>query len=126
MLFGIGISAQVSPQEFLGLRAISTTDRKAINTANLAQGMLVIDSDLDQLFYFDGTQWVGVQKAASADMITNELFFEDDDYCYISLLVGTSSYSVARYNKSDINDEAIATGTGAQPTTLAAVQALTY
>ena len=52
--------------------------------------------------------------------------FEDDDYCYVSMIENGTGFLVIRYDKTDINVEMRSTGTGAQPSTLAEVQALTY
>ena len=66
--------------------------------------------------------------------VSNELIFDGKthantayhDYYYVSMKVD-DGYCVVRYNKNDVNDEAMAESTSdPQPTTLNAVVALTY
>lgn len=83
-------------------------------------------------YQWNGTQW----EKLTANSITNELIFDGeddpsgtyDDYYYISMLINGTDWKVVRYDKTDVNAEAEATGTGAgnQPTTLAACIALTF
>jgi hypothetical protein len=51
-----------------------------------------------------------------------------DDYYYISMLINGTDWKVVRYDKTDVNAEAEAMGTGAgnQPITLADCIALTF
>ena len=44
----------------VGLKAYTTADRNDLNTAELNAGMLVWDSDLDEAYLWDGTNWVPV------------------------------------------------------------------
>ena len=77
---------------------------------------------------WDGARWRN--GTWPSKKVTNELYFEDNDYDYVSLLINATDWEVIRYTKADINTENKASGTiasrGSQPTTLAAVQSLTY
>lgn len=78
-----------------------------------------------------GTNWINTMNT-----VINELIFDGeedisgtyDDYYYISMLINGTDWKVVRYDKTDVNAEAEATGTGAgsQPTTLADCTALTF
>jgi len=78
-----------------------------------------------------GTDWIN-----TTNTITNEMIFDGeddtsgtyDDYYYISMLINGTDWKVVRYDKTDVNAEAEAMGTGAgnQPITLADCIALTF
>ena len=123
---GLSLNAQVDPQLFLGLNEVSTADRTSIPSSDLNAGMVVMDNTDKKVYFFDGTKWVAILDNASKTIVENELFFQDTNFCYISMQINTTDYRVVRYNKTDVNIEAVAFASGAQPTTLTACQALTY
>ncbi|MFA9289603.1 MAG: hypothetical protein ACEQSF_00040 [Solirubrobacteraceae bacterium] len=62
----------------------------------------------------------------SKPAISNELFFDDTNFYYVSMKIEATNYKVVRYNKNDVNDEKNASASGTQTTTLSTVQSLTY
>jgi hypothetical protein len=76
-------------------------------------------------FYFwNGATWASI--ATSSKSVTNELCFEDNNYYYVSLLINGTTWEAYQYDKTDVNTEGSAVGVGAQPSTLAELQVLTY
>jgi len=84
------------------------------NSGSLTQGF----------YYWNGTQWANI--ATKVRKVDNELYFEDTNFRYISLRVNTTDWEVIRYSKISINTEAYTSGTGAQPSVLTDIQALTF
>ena len=92
----------------------------------VSQGNIVYIENEDALYIFDGTNWKAILDSESSDDISNELFFEDVNYYYVSVAVNTTDWMVTRYDRTDINTEGNAMGTGAQPADLATLAGLTY
>lgn len=117
--------AQIDVNSVMG---IPTTDTLSdvTSVSGFAEGNMVYISDEDTLYVFDGANWVAFLDSNSKDNIDNELIFEDANYYYVSVAVNTTDWMVTRYDRSDINAEASAMGTGAQPSDLASVSGLSY
>ncbi len=105
---------------------VTTANTAPLASSNLVVGDVWFDASVtpNRLNIWDGTQWINGFSAIQ--QVTNELIFEDDDYCYVSLLINMVMWEVTRYTRADINEEVTVRGTGAQPSSLADVQALTY
>jgi hypothetical protein len=118
----------------LGLSATlqAQTDRTEAQINTLITNSTAISGDMyhdtDNDLYYMGLDSGGLQLVSDfiALEISNEQLFENANYIYISMQKGTNAYVVNRYDKSDVNQEDQATGTGAQPSDLASVEALTY
>jgi len=126
LYLGGTLNAQVDPQLFLNLNKANSVERNNIPTDQLTQGMVVMDTTDKKIYFFDGEKWVAILDNSSKIIVENELFFQDANYCYISMLINTSSYRVVRYDKLDINAEAVAVAVGNQPVSLSDCQSLTY
>ena len=118
-----------------------------IDTATIVNGnveSLIIyntnqTANLDKGFCFwDGAKWSNLQDSNDIKPVTNELIFDGDDdvdpnndnYYYVSINVD-AKWKVVRYNKLDVNDEAIANtvnngSQSSQPLTLAVCKGLNY
>ncbi len=103
---------------------ITSSEVKDYNTAS--QGDYYVTTDTNELY-------IGLEDGSlrfvsdfTNKLVQNELAFEDDDYLYISMKINTNDYLVIRYNKTDLNIEKEASGTGTQPSDLQTVQGLTY
>ena len=109
-----------------------------VDTAAPSNTGQVVNVNKAGYYYFDGTQWQNVQDAKDISKVDNELIFDgnddadtlNDNFYYISMLVN-NQWQVVRYNKTDVNLEAIANvdnnpSQTTQPTTLAACSALTF
>ncbi|SEB54608.1 hypothetical protein SAMN04489761_1320 [Tenacibaculum sp. MAR_2009_124] len=140
------IFSQIDANSLFGLPKASTTEMNSISLPN--EGSILYNTTIKGLYFRDDSSWqmlAPVKNITSVDPfltitntesvfqitttfkdVTAELIFEDDDYCYVSLVENGSDFLVIRYDKTDINVEARSTGTGTQPNTLSQVQALTY
>ncbi|MFC5046555.1 hypothetical protein ACFSTE_02975 [Aquimarina hainanensis] len=138
--------AQIDAGSLLGLPTASLTEMNAITAPN--EGSLLYNTTTQTIFFRNATVWrtlTPIEDITTSDPflsisntnnvytittsfknMTDELIFEDEDYCYVSMVEDGSNYLVIRYDKTDVNVEESATGTGAQPSTLAQVQGLTY
>ncbi len=116
--------SQVPTAELLVLiHNVTNADMNSITTP--FEGSLAYSLDDSTIYVFDGSIWASL-KGFKPQLVENELYFEDDDYHYVSLQIETTDYLVKRYAKDDINDEGEASGTGAQPTDLVTIQGLTF
>ncbi len=140
------IFSQIDANSLFGLPKASTTEMNSISLPN--EGSILYNTTIKGLYFRDDSTWqmltpikdittidpfLTINNSNSVFEITttfkdvnSELMFEDDDYCYVSMIESGTEYLVIRYDKTDVNVEARSTGTGSQPNTLAAVQALTY
>lgn len=125
MLLCMSISAQVDPSSVMGIPS-TTTLTDVTSQTGFSEGNLVYVTDVNKIYIFDGTQWVEMLDSTARNTITNELYFEDATYYYVSVVVNASDWMVTRYDRSNINTEDNAMGTGAQPSDLATVSGLTY
>ena len=121
----MSISAQVDPSSVMGIPS-ATTLTDVTSQTGFAEGNLVYVADVNKIYIFDGTQWVEMLDSTSRNTITNELYFEDATYYYVSVVVNGADWMVTRYDRTNINTEANAMGTGAQPSDLTTVSGLTY
>lgn len=104
----------------------STQINTIISDSSAGEGDLYYDMDND-LYYLGVTDGsLTILSDFQPTKISNDLYFEDDDYMFVSMKVGNDDYKVVRYTKTDINEEKEAIGTGVQPSDLVSVQALTY
>ncbi len=102
--------------------ATNLTDLTSLTGVNT--GSIAYADDQKSLYIYDGTNWIKLLD--NSPVITNETLVEDADYIYVSVRISTNDWMVTRFHRNDINAETSAMGTGAQPTTLAAISALTY
>ncbi|PQJ21185.1 hypothetical protein [Tenacibaculum sp. SG-28] len=141
--------AQIGPESLFALPALTTAEMNTIAPlSGLKSGTLFYNTTVDSLYLRTNSAWqkiAPINDISSTDPfltitntnnvfeittnftnIENELLFEDDDFCYVSMLSNQTEYLVIRYHKADPNIETRATGAVPQPSSLAAVQALTF
>ena len=118
--------SQVEPGLLFSIKTATSAEITNIPLDQMEEGTLVYDSDQKSLLVFNDTEWVTIPNASEKTTISNELFFEDTNYYYISMSKNSSSWIVTRYSRANPNLEARATGTNAQPSTLADCVPLTY
>lgn len=102
--------------------AANLTDLTSLTGVN--KGSIAYADDQKSLYIYDGTNWIKLLD--NSPVITNETLVEDANYIYVSVRISTNDWMVTRFHRNDINAETSAMGTGTQPTTLAAISALTY
>jgi len=127
ILFNLSLTvqAQIDANSVMGLPTAPTlTDVTSLS--GFSQGNIIYIEDEDTLYFFDGVNWLAFLDTSSRDSIDNELFFEDVDYYYVSVIVNSSDWMVTRYDRTDINVENSAMGAGTQPADLTTVSGLTY
>jgi len=117
---------------------LTNTDQRALllpseiqptNINSPTDGMIVYASGRTNAYLRADNVW----KPIALNNVSNELIFDgiddaptaNDNFYYVSIMIN-SGWKVIRYNKTDINDETEATGTGTQPASLASVSILTY
>jgi len=122
MIITLGVNAQINPQSLVSIHEVSDTTvmNQIIAVAN---GSLIYNNDDESIYVWQGKNWI---PSTNYTEIDNEIFLEDDDYFYVSLKVGSGSFKVVRYDRSDHNQEAVSEGSGTQPIDLISVQSLTY
>lgn len=123
--FFLNVNAQIDSNSVFGLPSTATLTNLTSLTG-FDKGNLAYVEDVDQIYMFNGTSWIIVTNENTNDKIDNELFFEDTNYYYVSVLINTTDWMVTRYDRSNINTEANAMGTGTQPADLTTVAALPY
>lgn len=109
------------------LLSLTATAANTLSTTNAArEGFQYYTTDTKVLYIGlnDGT--LQVISDFTPQQISNELYFDDVDYYYVSMQVGSSDYLVIRYSKTNLNVEEESAGTGTQPSNLTSVQGLTY
>ena len=138
--------AQLTANSLFALPRVTDTELSTITSPN--EGSVIYNTSQQSVWFRNGTSWqvmVPIKSLTTSDpfltitttntdfeIATNfkdvnaELLFEDANYCYVSMTENTSDFVVIRYDKTDVNIEQRAAGTGAQPNTLAQVQGLTY
>lgn len=110
---------------FLNAQTQITSSQVAdYNTA--AQGDYYITTDTNELYLGSENGSLRYISDFTNKLVQNELLFEDADYFYVSMKINTNNYLVTRYDKTDLNKEKEAIGTGTQPADLTTVQGLTY
>jgi len=115
-------NAQIDPGLLVSIHSVA--DTAAMNQiVAIEEGSLIYNVADKSLYVWGGSTWVANYKYS---VVENELFLEDDDFFYISLKIGVNGYKVVRYDRSDLNTEAISEGLGVQPTDLTTIQNLTY
>ena len=123
ILFTNLVTAQVFADELVNIHSVSETEMNVLVPAE--SGSLAFNTSDSKLYVFNGTVWLSV--ALPSKKVTNELCFQDDDFYYVSIAIDGTDWEVIQYNKTDVNIELKATGSGTpQPTTLSEVDALTY
>ena len=105
---------------YIGLQDGSLKEIGNITAAGANNGDLLIWNGTD-------LKWeAGPNPNANEKTVTNELYFEDATYIYISMLINLTEYKVQRYSKANVNIEDSAEGSGTQPSNLTTVQGLTF
>ncbi len=90
------------------------------------KGNFAFVEDQNTFYFYDGTQWVSILDTNSKTIVENELFFEDSNFYYVSVIVNTTNWMVSRFSRTDLNTEAFSMGNGAQPSDLATISGLTF
>ena len=115
--------SQIDSQSLMGLPSVTNlTDITSLTGVN--NGSLAFVINEQSVYVYNGTAWNKLNS--NANTITNEILLEDTNFIYVSVLINGTNWMVTRYHKNSLNTETLAMGAGAQPTTLAAVTALTF
>ncbi len=75
IFISINVNAQVSPELFLNLNKVTTTERTAIPIAELTEGMMIFNSDDDNVYFFNGNIWIpinGIGTQKTSDFLSAE------------------------------------------------------
>ncbi len=124
-LFWSPIKAQIDAQSLMSLPTVAdNTEMLTISGAN--SGAILYNISEEEIFMFNGSNWVKILSDNSKDVVDNELFFEDTNYYYVSVRMNTTDWMVSRYSKTDLNIEDVSMGSGSQPADLTTVTGLTY
>ncbi len=118
------ITAQVLPSEVVGGYPKGTTAQIIATTT--VESVIAYSTDEKIFYYYDGTTWVKLFSENTQIIVDNELFFEDTNYFYVSVRINATDWMVSRFSRTDLNDEAFAMGTGAQPADLTTITGLTF
>ncbi len=115
-------NAQINPGLLVNIHSVP--DTVTMNQiVGAEEGSLIYNIGDKSLYLWEGSAWKATYKYS---VVENEIFLEDDDYFYVSLKIRMNEYKVVRYDRNDVNAEAVSKGTGTQPTDLISVQSLTY
>lgn len=124
----LSLSAQVDEGSVMGIpitpQLTDLTGTPA--TVVFQKGSFVFVEDQNTFYYYDGSNWVSILNGNNKNVITNELFFEDTNFYYVSVIVNGTNWMVSRFSKTDLNTEAFSMGTGLQPNDLATITSLIY
>lgn len=123
ILYSLNTLAQLDNSSLLGMPVVTNLSEITSLTGVTKGAVAYVDNE-KSLYIYNGTNWVKILD--NSPIITNEILVEDANYIYVSVRINTNNWMVTRFHRNDINTETNAMGTGAQPTILTAISALTY